>query len=129
MIIVSSIAALKGNTVIGLYGVSKAADTALVRNYACEWGPSNIRVNAILPGLIKTDFARAVGERQGTQGTQGDDAAAAPGRSRGNRWHRGVPCPQSRQFHHRPDDRCRRRRDHRLKPAIARADSQGQRPI
>jgi dehydrogenase/reductase SDR family protein 4 len=62
VIIVSSIAALKGNTVIGLYGVSKAADTALVRNYACEWGPSNIRVNAILPGLIKTDFARALWE-------------------------------------------------------------------
>ena len=62
VIIISSIAALKGNTVIGLYGVSKAADTALVRNYACEWGPSNIRVNAILPGLIKTDFARALWE-------------------------------------------------------------------
>ncbi len=62
VIIVSSIAAIKGNTVIGLYGVSKAADTALVRNYACEWGPSNIRVNAILPGLVKTDFARALWE-------------------------------------------------------------------
>jgi dehydrogenase/reductase SDR family member 4 len=64
VIIVSSIAAIKGNTVIGLYGVSKAADTALVRNYACEWGPSNIRVNAILPGLIKTDFARALWENE-----------------------------------------------------------------
>jgi NAD(P)-dependent dehydrogenase (short-subunit alcohol dehydrogenase family) len=64
VIIVSSIAALKGNTVIGLYGVSKAADTALVRNYACEWGPSNVRVNAILPGLIKTDFARALWENE-----------------------------------------------------------------
>lgn len=64
VIIVSSIAALKGNTVIGLYGVSKAADTALVRNYACEWGPSNIRVNAILPGLVKTDFARALWENE-----------------------------------------------------------------
>jgi NAD(P)-dependent dehydrogenase (short-subunit alcohol dehydrogenase family) len=41
---------------------SKAADTALARNYACEWGPSNIRVNANLPGLIKTDFARALWE-------------------------------------------------------------------
>ena len=64
VIIVSSIAAIKGNTVIGLYGVSKAADTALVRNYACEWGPSNIRVNAILPGLVKTDFARALWENE-----------------------------------------------------------------
>jgi len=64
VIIISSVAALKGNTVIGLYGMSKAADTALVRNYACEWGPSNIRVNAILPGLIKTDFARALWENE-----------------------------------------------------------------
>jgi dehydrogenase/reductase SDR family protein 4 len=62
VIIVSSIAALRGNTVIGLYGVSKAADAALVRNLACEWGPSNIRINAILPGLVKTDFARALWE-------------------------------------------------------------------
>jgi dehydrogenase/reductase SDR family protein 4 len=62
VIIISSVAAIKGNTVIGLYGVSKAADTALVRNYACEWGPSNVRVNAILPGLLKTDFARALWE-------------------------------------------------------------------
>lgn len=64
VIIISSVGALKGSTVIGLYGVSKAADTALVRNYACEWGPYNVRVNAILPGLIKTDFARALWENE-----------------------------------------------------------------
>src|SRR5476649_568263 len=62
VIIVSSIAALKGNTVIGLYGVSKAADAGLVRNLACEWGPQNIRVNAIAPGLVRTDFAKALWE-------------------------------------------------------------------
>jgi dehydrogenase/reductase SDR family member 4 len=62
VIIVSSIAALKGNAVIGLYGVSKAADAGLVRNLAVEWGPHNIRVNAIAPGLVKTDFARALWE-------------------------------------------------------------------
>ena len=62
VIIVSSIAALKGNAVIGLYGVSKAADAGLVRNLAVEWGPSNIRINAIAPGLVKTDFARALWE-------------------------------------------------------------------
>jgi NAD(P)-dependent dehydrogenase (short-subunit alcohol dehydrogenase family) len=109
VIIVSSIAALKGNTVIGLYGVSKAADTALVRNYACEWGPSNIRVNAILPGLIKTDFARALWENDKRARRAGDDAAKAPGRARGNRRHRRVPRLQGRQFHHRPDHRRRRR--------------------
>lgn len=62
VIIVSSIAALRGNGVIGLYGVSKAADAGLARNLAVEWGPSNVRVNAILPGLVKTDFARALWE-------------------------------------------------------------------
>jgi dehydrogenase/reductase SDR family protein 4 len=62
VIIVSSIAALKGNTVIGLYGVSKAADAGLVRNLACEWGPHNIRVNAIAPGLVRTEFAKALWE-------------------------------------------------------------------
>jgi NAD(P)-dependent dehydrogenase (short-subunit alcohol dehydrogenase family) len=48
--------------VIGAYGMSKAADHHLVRNLAAEWGPKNVRVNAIAPGLIKTDFARALWE-------------------------------------------------------------------
>lgn len=62
VVILSSIAGLKGNPVIGAYGISKAADAALTRNLAVEWGPRNIRVNAIAPGLIKTDFARALWE-------------------------------------------------------------------
>ena len=62
VIVVSSIAAIKGNGVIGLYGVSKAAVAGLVRNLAVEWGPNNIRVNAVAPGLIKTEFARALWE-------------------------------------------------------------------
>ncbi len=60
VIIVSSIAALRGSNVNGLYGVSKAADAGLARALAVEWGPHNIRVNSIAPGLIKTDFARAL---------------------------------------------------------------------
>ena len=60
VIIVSSIAALRGSNVNGLYGVSKAADAGLGRALAVEWGPHNIRVNCIAPGLIKTDFARAL---------------------------------------------------------------------
>ena len=60
VIVVSSIGGLRGNGIIGLYGVSKAADMALVRNLAVEWGPHNIRVNAIAPGLVKTDFAKAL---------------------------------------------------------------------
>jgi len=62
IIIVSSVGGLKGSTEIGVYGISKAADMQLARNLACEWGPDNIRVNCIAPGLIKTDFARALYE-------------------------------------------------------------------
>ena len=62
IVIISSIAGLRGNTVIGGYGISKAADFALARNLAVEHGPSNVRVNCIAPGLVKTDFARALWE-------------------------------------------------------------------
>lgn len=61
-IVVGSIAGLLANTVIGAYGISKAADHQLVRNLAAEWGPKGVRVNAIAPGLVKTDFARALWE-------------------------------------------------------------------
>jgi len=60
--VVGSIGGLIANTVIGAYGISKAADHHLVRNLAAEWGPKNVRVNAIAPGLIKTEFARALWE-------------------------------------------------------------------
>ena len=60
VIMLSSIAGLRGNTVIGTYGVSKAAEAALARNLAAEWGPKGIRVNAIAPGLVRTDFAKAL---------------------------------------------------------------------
>lgn len=62
VVLLSSIAGLRGNTVIGTYGVSKAAEAALARNLAVEWGPRGIRVNAVAPGLIKTDFAKALWE-------------------------------------------------------------------
>jgi NAD(P)-dependent dehydrogenase (short-subunit alcohol dehydrogenase family) len=61
-ITVGSIGGIIANTVIGAYGMSKAADHMLVKNLAAEWGPKNVRVNAIAPGLIKTDFARALWE-------------------------------------------------------------------
>lgn len=60
VIIISSVAGLKGNTTIGAYGVSKAADMALARNLAHELGPQGVRVNCIAPGLIRTDFADAL---------------------------------------------------------------------
>ena len=62
IIIVSSIGGLRGSPVIGAYNVSKAADLQLARNLAVEYGPSNVRVNCIAPGLIRTDFARALWE-------------------------------------------------------------------
>ena len=61
-IIISSIGGLIGSATLGLYGISKAADIALVRNLAVEWGPQNVRANAIAPGLVRTDFARALWE-------------------------------------------------------------------
>src|SRR4026209_582422 len=60
IVIVSSIGGLKGSTVLGAYAISKAADMQLARNLACEYGKHNIRVNCIAPGLIKTDFAKAL---------------------------------------------------------------------
>ncbi|AEQ51257.1 SDR family NAD(P)-dependent oxidoreductase [Pelagibacterium halotolerans] len=60
MIFMASIAALRGNRVIGAYGMTKAALTQLARNLAVEHGPGNIRANAIAPGLIETPFARGL---------------------------------------------------------------------
>ncbi|MBX3500197.1 MAG: SDR family oxidoreductase [Alphaproteobacteria bacterium] len=60
IIIVSSIGGVRGTPVIGAYGISKAADMQLARNLAIELGPDNIRINTIAPGLVKTDFAKAL---------------------------------------------------------------------
>ena len=62
VVIVSSIGGLRGSTVIGAYCISKAADMQMARNLAHEYGPDGVRVNCIAPGLIKTDFARALWE-------------------------------------------------------------------
>ena len=57
MILMASIAALRGNRSIGLYGMTKAALAQLARNLAVEWGPQGVRANAIAPGLIRTPLA------------------------------------------------------------------------
>ena len=62
IIIVGSIGGLRGSKVIGTYNISKAADFQLARNLAAEYGPRNIRVNCIAPGIVRTDFARALWE-------------------------------------------------------------------
>src|SRR5260370_16291488 len=58
VVIISSIGGLRGSTVIGAYGISKAADFALCRRLAGEWGPKGGRVNCVPPGPCKTDFSR-----------------------------------------------------------------------
>jgi NAD(P)-dependent dehydrogenase (short-subunit alcohol dehydrogenase family) len=62
IIVISSVAGLQGSPSIGVYGLSKAADMALTRNICVEWGKKNIRANCIAPGLVRTDFARALWE-------------------------------------------------------------------
>jgi NAD(P)-dependent dehydrogenase (short-subunit alcohol dehydrogenase family) len=66
IVIVSSIGGLKGSPVIGAYNISKAADFQLARNLAQEFGPRQVRVNCIAPGLVRTDFARALWENPDT---------------------------------------------------------------
>ncbi|KAF0185738.1 MAG: short chain dehydrogenase/reductase family oxidoreductase [Caulobacteraceae bacterium] len=66
IIIISSIGGLKGSPVIGAYCISKSADMQLARNLAVEFGPSNVRVNTIAPGLVKTDFAKALWDNPDT---------------------------------------------------------------
>jgi NAD(P)-dependent dehydrogenase (short-subunit alcohol dehydrogenase family) len=58
VIMTASLSSVRGNKSIGLYGLSKAGLAQLARNLAVEWGPDNVRVNAISPGLIATEFAR-----------------------------------------------------------------------
>ncbi|RAK57649.1 SDR family oxidoreductase [Phenylobacterium deserti] len=88
IVIISSIGGLRGTPVIGAYAISKAADMQLARNLAQELSPDNIRVNCIAPGLVKTDFARALwdtpeGEERASRGTplrrlgEPDDIAGA----------------------------------------------------
>jgi NAD(P)-dependent dehydrogenase (short-subunit alcohol dehydrogenase family) len=62
IIFISSMGGLRGSAVIGAYNISKAADFQLARNLATEYGPHGVRVNCIAPGLIRTDFARALWE-------------------------------------------------------------------
>lgn len=60
IIIISSIGGFQGSDRLGVYGISKAADMQLARNLAVEWGARNVRANCIAPGLVKTDFAKAL---------------------------------------------------------------------
>ena len=62
--IVSSIGGLRGSEILGAYAISKAADMQMARNIAVEYGPFNVRANAIAPGLVRTDFAKYLWENE-----------------------------------------------------------------
>ena len=62
LIVISSNSAFMGQTALGPYSISKAADLQLVRNFSKEFGPEGITVNAVAPGLIRTDMSRALWE-------------------------------------------------------------------
>src|SRR6266404_6560715 len=87
IIYITSTGGLRASTTLGMYGVTKAADYALCRSLAAEWGPDNVRVNCIAPSVVTTQFARVLYE---------DPARRA-----------------ARELHHRADDRRRRRHDGR----------------
>lgn len=62
VVLLSSVTAFRGSQNIGTYAIAKAAEIALMRNLALEWGPLGMRANCIAPGLIQTEFARALWE-------------------------------------------------------------------
>ena len=68
---ISSVGALKTSGALGVYGVTKAALLHLTEQLAAELGPG-VRVNAICPGLVRTDFAQALWD-----GDRGTDVAKA----------------------------------------------------
>ena len=109
VIIVSSIAGLRGNKALGLYGVSKAGSAQLARNLAVEWGPSNVRVNAISPGVDRDAVCEpdARGCRRHAA-THCIDAAASRGSAARRRRRRSAACLVSRRIHDRSEYRDRR---------------------
>ena len=89
---------------IAAYNMSKAADLSLVKSLAMEWGKHNIRVNAIAPGLIQTDFAKALWDNpqiRAAPGGQGGAEAHRPARRYRRR--RGLPRFEGRRLRLRPD--------------------------
>ena len=124
IIIVSSIGGLRGSPVIGTYCISKAADLQLARNLAVELGPHNVRINCIAPGLIRTDFARALWENPDNLKRRNAQNAAAPHRrARRDRRRRDPLGLAGGKLHHRASHRRRWRRYDCLSATSAAAPS------
>ena len=78
IVIVSSIGGLRGSPILGAYAITKAADIQMTKNLAREYGAANVRVNSIAPGLVRTDFAKALWENP--ENLKASTASAAMGR-------------------------------------------------
>ena len=112
VIFVGSIGGFAAARTLGIYGMSKAAEMQMARCMALEWGPHNIRINCIAPGLIRTDFSRAIWENpQLLRRARGAAAPAPHRRARRHRRHRRHAGQQGRRLHHGPGDHRRRRRN------------------
>ena len=123
IIIVSSVGGLTSSTTIGAYNISKAADFQLARNLAAEFGPKGVRVNCIAPGLVKTDFAKALWENPDTLKAVTRGTPAAPHRPAArNRRRRGLSRRARLDLHDRAGDGRRRRQHHRHR-AVTELDS------
>jgi NAD(P)-dependent dehydrogenase (short-subunit alcohol dehydrogenase family) len=72
---VSSVGGRRASEVIGGYSVSKAALIMLTQVQAKTWGKDGIRVNCLAPGLVKTEFARALWDDERTLKTSQREAA------------------------------------------------------
>ena len=107
IVIISSIAGLTGSRMLGAYAISKAADLQLSRNLALEWGKQGIRVNCIAPGLVKTDFAKALWDNPETLSRALASSPEHDRRASGHRGSRASACFPRRTFHHGHDDRHR----------------------
>ena len=99
---VASVGGIRGDPMIGAYSASKAALISMTRSLARELGPRGIRVNAIAPGLIRTDFSRVLVETPQIRDViLAATGAAASGRARGGRRHSRPPGVRRGQLHHR----------------------------
>jgi len=95
-IVVGSIGGLMANTVIGATA-SPRPPTTTGANLAAEWGPKNVRVNAIAR-LIRTEFARACGRTTSAAPSARPSPPQALGRAARHRRDRGIPASDAAAF-------------------------------